>query len=42
LPEPIFARLKVLANKRGVHYQSLVKVLLAERLKEEDATLRPT
>ena len=38
-------RLKVLANKRDVPYQSLLKVLLAERLKQEEATqgltLRP-
>jgi len=32
LPEPMIARLKVLANKRDVPYQSLLKVLLAERL----------
>jgi predicted DNA binding CopG/RHH family protein len=38
LPEPLIARLKVLANKRDVPYQSLLKVLLAERLKEEEAT----
>ncbi len=45
LPEPLIARLKVLANKRDVPYQSLLKVLLAERLKQEEAkqgrTLRP-
>jgi hypothetical protein len=37
--------LKVLANQRDVPYQSLLKVLLAERLKQEEAThvrtLRP-
>jgi predicted DNA binding CopG/RHH family protein len=38
LPEPLIARLKVLANKRNVPYQSLLKVLLAERLKQEEAT----
>ena len=36
---------KVLANQRDVPYQSLLKVLLAERLKQEEATqvltLRP-
>jgi predicted DNA binding CopG/RHH family protein len=32
LPEALIARLKVLANKRDVPYQSLLKVLLAERL----------
>jgi len=38
-------RLKALANQRDVPYQSLLKVLLAERLKQEEATqlltLRP-
>jgi hypothetical protein len=29
---------KVLANQRNVPYQSLLKVLLAERLKQEEAT----
>jgi len=38
LPEPLIARLKVLANKRDVPYQSLLKVLLAERIKEEELT----
>jgi predicted DNA binding CopG/RHH family protein len=32
LPEPMITRLKVLANKRDIPYQSLLKVLLAERL----------
>ena len=45
LPEPLIARLKVLAHQRDVPYQSLLKVLLAERLKQEEAkqgrTLRP-
>ena len=41
LPEPLIARLKVLANKRDVPYQSLLKVLLAERLKEEEAAKLP-
>jgi predicted DNA binding CopG/RHH family protein len=36
LPEALVARLKVLANKRDVPYQSLLKVLLAERLKQEE------
>jgi len=35
LPESMIARLKRLANKRDVPYQSLVKVFLAERLKAE-------
>lgn len=32
LPQPMITRLKVLANKRDIPYQSLLKVLLAERL----------
>jgi predicted DNA binding CopG/RHH family protein len=32
LPEPMITRLKVLANKRDIPYQSLLKMLLAERL----------
>lgn len=35
LPESMVAELKVLANKRDVPYQSLMKVFLAERIKEE-------
>jgi predicted DNA binding CopG/RHH family protein len=35
LPESMIAELKVLANKRDVPYQSLLKVFLAERIKEE-------
>ena len=38
LPESIIAGLKVLANKRDVPYQSLLKVFLAEKVEEE---LRP-
>jgi predicted DNA binding CopG/RHH family protein len=38
LPESVIARLKVLAHQRDVPYQSLLKVLLAERLKQEEAT----
>ncbi|HLY63369.1 MAG TPA: BrnA antitoxin family protein [Terriglobia bacterium] len=41
LPEPLLARLKMLAKKRDVPYQSLLKVLLAERLKEEEAAHVP-
>ncbi len=40
LPESVIARLKVLANKRDVPYQSLLKVLLAERLKQEETADR--
>ena len=35
LPEHMLAELKLLANKRDVPYQSLIKIYLAERLEEE-------
>jgi predicted DNA binding CopG/RHH family protein len=35
LPESMIAQLKVLANKRDVPYQSLMKIFLAERLQQE-------
>jgi predicted DNA binding CopG/RHH family protein len=35
LPESLLSALKVLANKRDVPYQSLMKVFLSERLNEE-------
>jgi len=35
LPESMLAELKLLANSRDVPYQSLVKVFLAERIREE-------
>ena len=35
LPELMLAELKLLANKRDVPYQSLLKVFLAERIAEE-------
>jgi len=35
LPESMIAQLKVLANKRDVPYQSLMKIFLAERLAKE-------
>jgi predicted DNA binding CopG/RHH family protein len=35
LPEGLFASLKMLANKRDVPYQSLLKIFLAERVEEE-------
>ena len=35
LPEFMIAELKSLANQRDVPYQSLLKVFLAERLKQE-------
>ena len=37
LPESLIAELKALANKRDVPYQSLMKIFLAERVKEETA-----
>ena len=37
LPVTIIARLKQLANKRDIPYQSLLKMFLAERLDEEVA-----
>ena len=38
LPETMLGELKLLANKRDVPYQSLLKVFLAERL---EAEIRP-
>ena len=35
LPESIIAALKLLANKRDVPYQSLLKVFLAEKVEQE-------
>ena len=35
LPESLIAELKTLANKRDVPYQSLVKIFLAEKVREE-------
>ena len=35
LPELMLAELKLLANKRDIPYQSLIKIFLAERLDEE-------
>ena len=35
LPELMLAELKVLANKRDIPYQSLIKIFLAERLELE-------
>jgi predicted DNA binding CopG/RHH family protein len=35
LPESVLAGLKMLANKRDVPYQSLLKVFLAEKVEEE-------
>jgi predicted DNA binding CopG/RHH family protein len=35
LPESMIAELKLLANQRDVPYRSLLKVFLAEKIKEE-------
>lgn len=35
LPETMLDGLKLIANKRDIPYQSLIKVILAERLEEE-------
>jgi len=35
LPQPMIERLKVLANKRDVPYQSLLKMYVAEKIAEE-------
>jgi len=35
LPESMLDRLKLIANKRDIPYQSLIKVFLAERLDQE-------
>lgn len=35
LPESMLEGLKVLANKRDIPYQSLLKIFLAERLEDE-------
>ena len=37
LPESLIASLKILANKRDVPYQSLMKIFLAEKVREETA-----
>ena len=35
LPESMIEELKLLANKRDIPYQSLLKIFLAERIEEE-------
>jgi predicted DNA binding CopG/RHH family protein len=40
LPASLLAELKVLANKRDVPYQSLLKMFVAERVREEMAGTR--
>ena len=41
LPQSMIDELKVLANRRGVPYQSLMKVFLAERIEQELRSTRP-
>lgn len=40
LPEAMIERLKVLANKRDIPYQSLLKMFVADRIEEELRTSR--
>ncbi len=40
LPESMLEELKLLANKRDVPYQSLLKIFLAERIEEELETTK--
>lgn len=40
LPRPMLDRLKLLANKRDVPYQSLLKMFVADRLEAELAELK--
>ncbi len=40
LPESMLDDLKMLANKKDIPYQSLLKVFLAERIKDELRTKR--
>ena len=42
LPESLLEDLKLLANKRDVPYQSLLKIYLAERIQEEFGRLKKT
>ncbi len=42
LPEMMLAQLKVLANKRDVPYQSLLKIFLAERIEQELRSEKPS
>jgi predicted DNA binding CopG/RHH family protein len=41
LPESMLEELKLLANKRDVPYQSLLKVFLAKRIEHEIARHQP-
>jgi predicted DNA binding CopG/RHH family protein len=35
LPEALLQRLKIIANKKDIPYQSLIKVYLAEKIRDE-------
>ena len=35
MPEPMLNRIKAMANERDVPYQSLIKIILSERIAEE-------
>lgn len=41
LPEAMISELKLLANRRDVPYQSLLKIFLAERLRKEQSSSSP-
>lgn len=40
LPEGLYQALKILANKKDVPYQSLMKIFLAERIRQEMAEVK--
>lgn len=40
LPESLIERLKILANKRDVPYQSLLKMFVADKIEEELRSVR--
>ena len=42
LPEALILQLKMLANKKDVPYQSLIKIFLAERIEYENYAKRQT
>lgn len=39
LPISLLESIKILANKKDVPYQSLIKILLSEKVKEEDKVI---
>jgi len=42
LPEALLDRIKTIANKRDVPYQSLMKIFLAEKVREESRVVAPS